>query len=142
MEIQHHNVEDQITYNRQLYELSKKYGIPLIAGTDTHALNETHMEGRKILQLSKGVHFAEEDAWDLTLKSYLELCKAYKIQNSLPEEVWREAIAETCRMADRVEEFTLDKNLSLTSPVPFANMPPKHAVVIITLSEVFTISSK
>lgn len=110
LEIQHHNVEDQITYNQQLYELSKKYGIPLIAGTDTHALNEAHMEGRKILQLSKGVHFAEEDAWDLTLKSYLELCKAYKIQNSLPEEVWREAIAETCRMADRVEEFTLDKN--------------------------------
>ena len=110
LEIQHHNVEDQITYNQQLYELSKKYGIPLIAGTDTHALNETHMEGRKILQLSKGVHFAEEDAWDLTFKSYLELCRAYEIQNSLPEEVWREAITETCRMADRVEEFTLDKN--------------------------------
>lgn len=110
LEIQHHNVEDQIQYNRKLYELSKKYEIPLIAGTDTHALNESHMAGRKILQLSKGVHFAEEDAWDLTFKSYLELCKAYEIQNSLPEEVWREAIAETCRMADRIEEFTLDKN--------------------------------
>lgn len=110
LEIQHHNVEDQIQYNRKLYELSKKYGIPLIAGTDTHALNESHMAGRKILQLSKGVHFAEENAWDLTFKSYLELCKAYEIQNSLPEEVWREAIAETCRMADRIEEFTLDKN--------------------------------
>ena len=46
----------------------------------------------------------------MTFKSYLELCKAYEIQNSLPEEVWREAIAETCRMADRIEEFTLDKN--------------------------------
>lgn len=110
LEIQHHNVEDQIQYNRKLYELSKKYEIPLIAGTDTHALNESHMAGRKILQLSKNVHFAEEDAWDLTFKSYLELCKAYEIQNSLPEEVWREAIAETCRMADRIEEFTLDKN--------------------------------
>lgn len=110
LEIQHHNVEDQIQYNRKLYELSKKYEILLIAGTDTHALNESHMAGRKILQLSKGVHFAEEDAWDLTFKSYLELCKAYEIQNSLPEEVWREAIAETCRMADRIEEFTLDKN--------------------------------
>lgn len=110
LEIQHHNVEEQIQYNRKLYELSKKYEIPLIAGTDTHALNESHMAGRKILQLSKGVHFAEEDAWDLTFKSYLELCKAYEIQNSLPEEVWREAIAETCRMADRIEEFTLDKN--------------------------------
>lgn len=110
LEIQHHNVDDQKIYNQKLYELSKKYGIPLIAGTDTHALNEMHMEGRKILQLSKGVHFAEEDAWDLTFKSYQELCEAYRLQNALPEEVWREAILETNRMADRIEEFTLDYN--------------------------------
>ena len=92
MEIQHHNVEDQKNYNKELYALSREYGIPLIAGTDTHALNDTHMEGRKILQLSKGVHFAEEDAWDLTFKSFETLCEAYKRQDSLPEEVWMEAI--------------------------------------------------
>ena len=110
LEIQHHNVEEQINYNKYLYELSKKYGIPLIAGTDTHALNETHMEGRKILQLSKGVHFAEEDSWDLVFKSYDELVKAYEKQNSLPKEVYLEAIENTNRMADMVEEFTLDRN--------------------------------
>ena len=62
------------------------------------------------MQLSKGVHFAEEDAWDLTFKSYQELCEAYRLQNALPEEVWKEAILETNRMADRIEEFTLDHN--------------------------------
>jgi len=110
LEIQHHNVADQIEYNKEMYELSKKYGIPLIAGTDTHALNQAHMEGRKILQLSKNVHFADEDAWDLTFKSFHELCEAYKIQNSLPENVWMEAIMETNRMADRVQVFELDHN--------------------------------
>lgn len=110
LEIQHHNVEDQKKYNKAMYELSKKYGIPLIAGTDTHALNETHMEGRKILQLSKGVHFADEDAWDLTFKSFQELCDAYWLQDALPKEVWFEAIMETNRMAERVQEFTLDRN--------------------------------
>ena len=110
LEIQHHNVEDQKKYNKAMYELSKKYGIPLIAGTDTHALNETHMEGRKILQLSKGVHFADEDAWDLTFKSFQELCDAYWLQDALPKEVWFEAIMETNCMAERVQEFTLDRN--------------------------------
>lgn len=110
LEIQHHNVEDQKNYNKELYALSREYGIPLIAGTDTHALNDTHMEGRKILQLSKGVHFAEEDAWDLTFKSFETLCEAYKRQDSLPEEVWMEAIMNTNRMADCVETFELDRN--------------------------------
>ena len=110
LEIQHHNVEEQISYNKELYELSKKYGISLIAGTDTHALNDTHMAGRKILQLSKGVHFAEEDLWDLTFKSYDELCRAYEKQNALPKEVYLEAIENTNKMADMVEKFTLDRN--------------------------------
>ena len=110
LEIQHHNVIDQINYNKELYRLSKEYGIPLIAGTDTHALNETHMEGRKMLQLSKAVHFAEEDSWDLKFKSFEELCEAYRIQDSLPEEVWMEAIENTNRMADQIEEFELDRN--------------------------------
>lgn len=110
LEIQHHNVIDQINYNKELYRLSKEYGIPLIAGTDTHALNETHMEGRKMLQLSKAVHFAEEDSWDLKFKSFEELCEAYRIQGSLPEEVWMEAIENTNRMAEQIEEFELDRN--------------------------------
>ena len=79
LEIQHHNVEDQINYNKELYALSREYGIPLIAGTDTHALNNTHIwRAERFSQLSKGVHFAEEDAWDLTFKSFEALCEAYR----------------------------------------------------------------
>lgn len=108
LEIQHHNVESQRKYNQYLYDISKKYGIPLIAGTDTHALNERHLKGRSILQKSKNVHFDNEDAWDLTMKSYDELCEAYWLQNSLPEEVWMEAIENTNVMANMVEPFEMD----------------------------------
>ena len=110
LEIQHHNVADQITYNKKLVEIHNKYKIPLIAGTDTHSLNEEHNEGRKILQLSKDIRFSDEDGWDLTFKSYDELCDAYKKQGALPEEIYLEAIENTNRMADMVEEFTLDRN--------------------------------
>ena len=50
LEIQHHNCEAQATYNEILYAIHQKTGIPLIAGTDTHCLNDSHVEGRSILQ--------------------------------------------------------------------------------------------
>lgn len=108
LEIQHHDVADQIEYNRLLYDIHQQYDIPLIAGTDTHALNKEHMSGRAILQKAKNVHFSNEDNWDLTFKNYDELVKAYGKQKSLTMEVVLEAIENTNKMADMVEDFSLD----------------------------------
>lgn len=108
LEIQHHNCADQIAYNKMLYTISKKTGIPLIAGTDTHCLNDEHVEGRKILQKSKNVFFADEDDWDLTFKTYDQLVDAYKKQGALAEDVYLRAIENTNVMANMVEPFELD----------------------------------
>ncbi|MCF0132093.1 MAG: PHP domain-containing protein, partial [Pseudobutyrivibrio sp.] len=108
LEVQHHCDEEQIKYNRYLLELSRKYNIPLIAGTDTHALNEDHMSTRAILQKSKNVKFDNEDSWDMVFKTYEELISAYKLQNSIPEKDYMSAIENTNVMADMVEEFELD----------------------------------
>lgn len=112
LEIQHHCDVDgeQAAYNKYLYDLSKNIDVPLIAGTDTHALNDEHMEGRKILQKSKKVHFANEDSWDLTFKTYDQLIQSYLKQQALPMNVVLEAIENTNRLADMVEEFELDRS--------------------------------
>ena len=112
LEIQHHNdiSGEQGEYNRYLYELSQKIGVPLIAGTDTHALDEAHLEGRRILQKAKNVRFTDEESWDLTFKTYDELIAAYKAQNALPMDAVLEAIENTNRLADMVEEFSLDES--------------------------------
>ena len=81
----------------------------MIAGTDTHALNEAHERGRSILQQSKNIHFEGEDQWDLKFKTYEELVDAYRRQNCLPEEVFLKAIEETNRLADMIEPFELDR---------------------------------
>lgn len=109
LEIQHHDVLDQKVYNQKLYELSKKHGLQLVAGTDTHSLNNEHSEGRKILQLSKNIRFDDEDGWDLTFKSYDELCDAYEKQASLPKEVYLEAIENTNKIANMIEPFEIDR---------------------------------
>lgn len=110
LEIQHHNTKEQIDYNIELYNIHKKTGIRLIAGTDTHCLNERHAEARKMLQLGKGIHFGEEDGWDLVFKTYEELISSYRKQEALPDNVFIEAIENTNVLADMVDEFTLNKS--------------------------------
>ena len=109
LEIGHHLDEKQKSYNEKMLSLSRMTGIPIIAGTDTHALNEEHEKGRSILQKSKNIIFEGEEKWDLKFKSFEELLDAYKLQNSLPESVYLEAIENTNRMAEMVEPFELDR---------------------------------
>lgn len=108
LEVQHHNCEAQAEYNKIICAISQKTGIPLIAGTDTHCLNDAHIEGRKILQKSKNVFFSDEEGWDLTFKTYDELIGAYNKQGALPKEVYMQAIHNTNVMAESVDTFKLD----------------------------------
>lgn len=108
LEIQHHNVKEQKEHNQYLYKLSQTIHVPLVTGTDTHALNQEHLEGRSILQKAKNVYFSDEESWDLSFKSYDELVEAYKIQDSLPIEVVLKAIENTNVIADFVEEYQID----------------------------------
>lgn len=110
LEIQHHNVKDQIEYNKYLFKLSQEYGLKLVTNTDTHCLDKKHVKGRDILQRAKNIRFDNEDGWDLTFKSYDELIESYKQQNSLPMFVILEAMENTNRIADMVEEFIMDKS--------------------------------
>lgn len=108
-EIQYHNHPQQIEFNRMLLSLSRDLNIPLIAGTDTHALNREHAEVRNLFLKSKGANYGDEDSFDLTFKSYDELVGMFEKQNALPRNVYLEAIHNTNVMADMVEEFELDK---------------------------------
>ena len=108
LEVQPHNDSDQRDYNDFLYRLAYKYGIPLIAGTDTHALDDVDLSGREILQKSKYVRFESEETWDLTFKSYEELVTAFEIQKGLPEIVYMKAIQNTNFMANMIRPFELD----------------------------------
>lgn len=118
LEIQHHLVAEQAMYNQKMLDYSKRFGIPLIAGTDSHALNETHAKGRVKLQQGKGVRFDGEDDWNLVFMSYDELCEAYRKQNALPEGAWLDAIDETNVFADRIEPFEVDFSIKYPNVFP------------------------
>ena len=111
-EIQYHNTQEQIEFNQFLYDMSLSYNKPLIAGTDTHSLNQYKAECRTILQYGKtdGVWGDSENECDLTYKSYDELIGMFNEQNSLPTDVILQAIKNTNIMANSVEELNFDRN--------------------------------
>lgn len=108
-EVQPHvNSDDQKAYNKKLAALSKQFNKPLIAGTDTHSLNQYKAECRKILMKGKKNKYSYEENLDLTYKTYDELVDMFKLQGSLTETEYISAINNTNVMADSVEEFELD----------------------------------
>lgn len=110
LEIGHHLDEKQIEYNKLLVKIHNKYGLRLIAGTDTHVLNELHEKGRSILQAAKDIRFEGEDLWDLKFKTYDELIDAYRMQNALDKEIYLEAIENTNYLASLIETFDINKD--------------------------------
>lgn len=112
LEIQHHESKSQRDYNLKMLKISKETGIPLIAGTDTHSLDNVMVDGTGILQASKNIHYNnDEELFDLTFKSYEELVESYNKQNVLTNEIVLEAINNTNVLADAVEDFELDKSM-------------------------------
>lgn len=109
-EIQYHDFEDQIEFNRFLYKMSKAYNKPLIVGTDTHNISDYKGECRIMLQYGKtdGAWGDSENECDLTYKTYSELIDKFEKQNSLPMDIIIDAIENTNRMADSCDVLEID----------------------------------
>ena len=108
LEIQPHLDPAQKSYNNTLWALSKQSGLRLLMCTDTHALNSTHVDGRRILQKAKNIHFDGEDKFHLEMMSYDELVQLCHMQDALPMNVYLDAIEMTNMVADMIETFELD----------------------------------
>lgn len=110
LEIQHHNTDAQKEYNKYMIDLSGEIGVPLIAGTDTHSVNESFAEARLVAEHGKGVSYPDEDDCNLTMMTYDELVGEYEKQGVVPKRLYLEAIENTNALANRIEDFVLDKS--------------------------------
>ena len=111
LEVQPHNHPDQIAFNQKLARFSKKYGIPLVAGTDTHSSSKYKAECRNILLKAKRQSYGDEDAFDLSYKTVDELLDMFAVQGALTEEEYFAAIQNTNEIAAACEDFSLDGSI-------------------------------
>ena len=135
LEVQGHDNEEQIAYNRRLYRLSQKIGKPLIAGTDTHSSSYYKAECRSILMEAKGKSYGNEDQFDLTYQTYDGLVGMFQKQAALPEEVYLTAIGNTNLLLDMTEDFKLDT--SIKYPILYGSREADELKFAETVEEMF-----
>ena len=111
LEVQAHNHPEQIEFNKKLAALAKKLGKPLIAGTDTHSSTPYKAECRAVLLSAKHKSYGDEDAFDLTYKTYDELVEMFREQGALSEEDYMAAIENTNLLYDMTEDIELDTSI-------------------------------
>lgn len=111
LEVQAHNHPEQIEFNKRLVKLAKQLGKPLIAGTDTHSSCKYKAECRAVLLAAKHKSYGDEDAFDLTYKTYDELVEMFRTQGALTENEYLEAIENTNRLYDMTEDIELDTSI-------------------------------
>lgn len=108
LEVQYHREPEQVEFNGMLLDIANKTGAKLIAGTDTHSLDERYAETRKVYLQAKNASYGNEDDFDLTFKSYDEVVDLFDKQGALMEHTYLEAIHNTNVMADMIEPFEHD----------------------------------
>lgn len=111
LEIQPHIHPDQVSFNQRLVKLSKQIGKPLIAGTDTHSSSAYKAECRSILLLAKHKSYGDEDAFDLSYKTYDELVELFQKQGALTEDEYMTALDNTNLLYDMTEDIELDTSI-------------------------------
>lgn len=63
LEIQYHNTESQINLNKRILELSKKYGIEMIVGMDSHYIYPEEKAERDFMLASNPLRNEDEEGW-------------------------------------------------------------------------------
>lgn len=134
-EVQAHNHPDQIAFNKRLYDLSKRLGKPLIAGTDTHSSSKYKAECRQVLLEAKNKSYGDEDSFDLSFKTYDELVQMFKEQRALPEDAFMQAIDNTNLLYDLVDDIELDTKIKY--PILYGTREKDADVFVETVARKF-----
>lgn len=135
LEVQAHNHPDQIAFNTRLLDISRKLDKPLIAGTDTHSSSSYKAECRAILMQAKHKSYGDEDAFDLTYKTYDELVEMFRIQGALPEAEYLQAIENTNLLYDLTEDIELDTTIKY--PILYGSREADSAKFVETIDRKF-----
>lgn len=135
LEVQAHNHPDQIAFNKRLLELSKEIGTPLIAGTDTHSSSKYKSECRAVLLDAKHKSYGDEDAFDLSYKTYDELVDMFREQDALPKSEYMQAIENTNLLYDMTEEIELDT--SIKYPILYGSREADSQMFVETVERKF-----
>lgn len=95
LEIQYHNTDSQKRLNRKIQELSKKYGIEMIVGLDSHYIYPEQADERQYILEAKKVEYEDEDGWYMDYPSDEEVLRRFLDQGIFSREEVQKAMDNT-----------------------------------------------
>lgn len=95
LEIQYHNTDSQKRLNRKIQELSKKYGIEMIVGLDSHYIYPEQADERQYILEAKKVEYEDEDGWYMDYPSDEEVLRRFLDQDVFSREEVQKAMDNT-----------------------------------------------
>ena len=108
LEVQAHNTLKQKELNKKILKLSKSEGIKIIAGVDSHIIDNSQIEERDDFLRSNGVVYEDEEGWDLDFPDYETLFSRFQKQGILSDEEIEIALENTKDVL-KFEDIILDK---------------------------------
>lgn len=121
LEQQYHDTEKQKVWSRHLLDLSERYGIPMIAGLDSHYIYPEESKLRDYILEAKNVHYEDEEGWYMDYPDDEEIKRRFLEQSVLSESQIQQAMDNTdialdfCDY-DGVRIFTKDIKLPTLYP--------------------------
>lgn len=120
LEVQPHNTAKQKELNQHILDLSTQHSIPIIAGCDSHIIDNSQMIERDDLLESSGINYEDEVGWHLDFPTYDTLVDRFKEQGVLLDNQIKQAIDNTNVLFD-FEPIVLDRSLKVPIIKPLQN---------------------
>lgn len=117
VEIQYHDTDKQREHNRLCKALSKKYGVKLVVGCDSHMINENQKTDRDYMLHSKGIIYEEEYGWYLDYPSYDTIVERFVKQGVFEMREIYEALDNTLLLTE-TEDIIIDKKMKVPTMFP------------------------
>lgn len=112
LEVQANQTDIQKEINRHILQLHYQYGIPIIAGTDSHVIDNSQLVDRDDLLKSNKISYPEEEGWYMDCPSIEEFIRRFQEQGILSDDEIYEAINNTNKILD-FEDIILDRSLKV-----------------------------
>lgn len=112
-EVQYHDTDEQKTLNKHILELADKHNISIIAGLDSHYINDEGRIKRDMILKYKNIQYPDEQGWYMDFPTADVIIQRFQNQGVLSEEQIYAALMNTNIFVNDCEEIQLDKSFKI-----------------------------
>jgi len=118
LEVQNHDTPSQKILNQRILEMSRKYGIQIICGLDSHYVKQENSNKRDQILKYKGIVYEDEKGWYLDYPNSKEIFARFKKQGVLNDKEILTAMMNTNVFVNECEEIVFDRSFKIPCVYP------------------------